>query len=229
MNIIEQIYYNDVKLHPSYFEKYKKVPEYPGQKESGGWNKHNGWRGHDFPRVWCILDFIEWTSQIELSGHIGVTDDEDPELEFVENRFSKKTVLSYPPYDLHEEIKTDENFDFFLFSQTIEHLYNPYLAIRNIRNVMKPSGLVFTSVPTINIPHMTPVHFGGYTPMGLASMFILNGFQVVKMGQWGNHDYISKIFEKHTWPDFYELANENGEVTNEERNCSQCWILARAI
>jgi len=45
MNIIEQIYYNDVKLHPSYFEKYKKVPEYPGQKESGGWNKYNGWRG----------------------------------------------------------------------------------------------------------------------------------------------------------------------------------------
>ena len=69
--------------------------------------------------------------------------------------------------------KTDEGFDFFLFSQTIEHLYNPHLAIRNIRNAMKPSGLVFTSVPTINIPHMTPVHFGGYTPMGLASMFIL--------------------------------------------------------
>lgn len=229
MSSIEQIYYNHAKLHPSYFEKYKMVPEYPGKRDSGGWNRHDGWRGHDFPRVWCILDFIEWTKEIDLSGHIGVTDEEDPELEFIESSFDKRTLLQYPPHDLHQKIQTDEKFDFFLFSQTIEHLYNPQLAIQNIRNVMKPSGLVFTSVPTINIPHMTPAHFGGLTPMGLAVLFILNGFEILKMGQWGNYDYISKIFDQHTWPDFYELSDENGEVTNEENNCCQCWILARAV
>lgn len=231
MTPIEQIYHSGVKLPKSYFEKYKKVPTFPGNKTTGGWNKTDGWRDHDFPRVWCMLDFIEWTKDLDLSGNIGYTDENDPELEFLQDKFEKHALIKYPPYDLHNEIKISENdkLDFFLFSQTLEHLYNPQLALKNIRNLMKPGGLVFTSVPTINIPHLTPTHFAGFTPMGLAMLFIVSGFEILNIGQWGNYDYICKMFKDHHWPDFYELANENGEVTNEERNCCQCWTLARAI
>ena len=89
MTPIELIYHNGIKLPKSYFEKYKKVPPFPGGKESGGWNKNDGWKGHDFPRVWCILDFIEWTKNIKLSGNIGYTDKNDPELEFIQDKFEK--------------------------------------------------------------------------------------------------------------------------------------------
>jgi|TARA_R110000824_G_scaffold155445_3_gene328174 SAM-dependent methyltransferase len=230
---INNLYNHRVRLPQSYFKKYEKVPEFPGKKDSGGWNRRDGWKGHDFPRVWCILDFIEWIEEYNahtsLGGHIGFTCPDDPELEFVEGYFEKKSLIQYPKFNLHNEIEVPEKFDFFLFSQTLEHLYNTQLAIKNIKNAMNQNGLVFTSVPTINIPHMTPVHFGGLTPMGLAALFAINGFEVLKIGQWGNHDYICKMFGNHRWPDFYELSNENGEVSNEERNCCQCWILARAL
>jgi len=67
--------------------------------------------------------------------------------------------------DLHKFINI-EKCDFFLFSQTIEHLYNPFIAIKNIYDNLNDNGYVFTSVPTNVIPHDTPFHFANWTPMG---------------------------------------------------------------
>jgi hypothetical protein len=87
---------------------------------------------------------------------------------------------------------------------------------------------VFTSVPTLNIPHSTPIHFGGFNPMGLAMLFISNGFEILEIGQWGNYDYIQKLWKTHIWPSAVELM-KNGIVSNEEKNVCQCWILARKM
>jgi hypothetical protein len=65
-----------------------------------------------------------------------------------------------------------------------------------------------------------------FTPLGLAMLFRTAGFEVIEIGQWGNYEYIQKLFGSHTWPSFTELQH-NGKVTNEERNVCQCWILAR--
>ena len=115
-----------------------------------------------------------------------------------------------------------------MFSQTIEHLYNPLLAIKKIYEHIKPGGYVFTSVPTINIPHMTPIHFNGIYPMGLVTLFESVGFNVLETGQWGNHNYIKYIFKNHDWPDYNQLKIVgNGKVVNEDKNIAQCWCLAQ--
>ena len=218
--------YNQTAPRPEYFTKWEKLPPFPGQKETGGWNKNRQWDGHDFPRTWCILDFIEWTK--DMSGeHLGFTCQEDPELEFIATKYSKHTFISYPSYDLHEIPILDEPFDFFIFSQTLEHLYDPSLAVANISKNVKADGYVFTSVPTINIPHMTPVHFGGFTPMGLAVLFHRADFDVVNLGQWGNNKYIEQMFRTQSWPDYNALKDSEGRVTNEPKNCCQCWVLAK--
>jgi SAM-dependent methyltransferase len=221
--MIEDIYKNIVSLPSSYFTKYIKLPDFPGSG-NGEWK---GWAGHDYPRTWCLLDFIEWTSSLR-GKTLAYTSTHDPELEFIYEKYEQKIILPYPQYDLHDLPNSINNsFDFFLFNQTIEHLHNPFLAMQNINRVMKKDGYVFTSVPTINIPHMTPYHFNGFTPMGLAMLFINSGFSVEKIGQWGNYKYISQLFKTHTWPDINTLKDESGLVSNEERNCCQCWILAR--
>ena len=73
-----------------------------------------------------------------------------------------------------------------VFSQTMEHLYDPLLALVNIFKVTKEGGHVFTSAPCLNIQHMTPFHYYHYTPMGLATLFVMAGFEIVEFGQWGN-------------------------------------------
>jgi SAM-dependent methyltransferase len=215
--------YNDkVKLPTSYFIKYETLPECPVKMYNFNWGDC------DFPRNWCILDFIEWTKKYNINiEHLGYTSDYDPELEFITPL--KKTLVSYPEYDLHTISNIFNNeFDFFLFNQTIEHLYNPFEAMKQIYNIVKPGGYVFTSVPTLNIPHITPFHFNGFTPMGLAILFKTANFEVIEIGQWGNFNYIEKLWKTHSWPGYNEL-NNNNSVTNEERNVCQCWILARKI
>ena len=96
------------------------------------------------------------------------------------------------------------------------------MALENIYKYVKPGGYVFTSVPTINIPHSTPIHYNGYNPMGLTLLFLSTGFDVIETGQWGNYDYINQLFKQHSWPDVSQVSH-----VNEERNVSQCWILAR--
>ena len=219
---IVKIYHEKVKLPESYFKKYEKVPYCPVSMYNYNWSYY------DFPRVWCILDFIEWIQKYNIKPeHLGFTCNDDPELEFIKP--TKKTHINYPPYDLHTIGNHFKNeFDFFLFSQTLEHLYNPFEAVKQIYETIKPGGYVFTSVPTLNIPHMMPIHFNGFTPMGLAMLFKTANFEIVEIGQWGNYDYISKLWNSHMWPG-YDSLNVNNIVRNEERNVCQCWILAKKL
>lgn len=216
---IHHMYETKVKLPDSYFKKYEVLPPCPCERFNYSWSRK------DFPRVWCILDFKEWITKYNLGrvGHLAYTSEHDPELEFISAE--KATCLNYPPYDLHT-LNHVAQYDFFLFNQTIEHLHNPFLAIQNIYNALKPGGYVFTSVPTLNIPHNTPVHFNGYNPMGLAMLFKNCKFDILEIGQWGNYDYIQKMFEQNGWPDCHELMKD-GKIANEERNVCQCWILVQ--
>lgn len=218
------IYNRNIKLNDSYFYKYVNLPVCPVKK----WN--NSWDNRDFPRVLCVLDFIEWVKKynIENIDKLAITCTSDPELEFITSTSVK--LLEYPEYDLHTfSKKIDEKFDFFIFNQTLEHLYNPFLALQNIYNVINDNGYVFTSVPTLNIPHLMPFHYNGFTPAGLGMLFKSAGFEILEIGQWGNLDYIQKLWSSHTWPDYNNLKNRNGQISNEEQNVCQCWILAKKL
>jgi SAM-dependent methyltransferase len=137
--------------------------------------------------------------------------------------------MPYPKFDLHTISNYYQNeFDFFIFNQTLEHLYNPFEAVKQIYEIVKPGGYVFTSVPTINIPHMTPFHFNGFTSMGLAMLFKTANFEIIEIGQWGNYNYIKKLWESHNWIG-YNTLNVNNKIVNEERNACQCWILAKKM
>lgn len=219
---IRHIYSTKVKKDNSYFSKYELLPPCPVK----AWDYN--WKNRDFPRNWCILDFKDWISKyVGPVGCLGYTCELDPELEFINS--SEKIKVEYPDYDLHTIGESITNkFDFFLFNQTLEHLYNPFMALKSIYKTLKPGGYVFTSVPTLNIPHNTPIHYNGFNPMGLAMLFLSCGFEVIEIGQWGNYEYISKLWKTHSWPGFNEL-NHAGRVTNEEGNVCQCWILAKKL
>ena len=73
---------------------------------------------------------------------------------------------------------------------------------------------------------MTPIHFNGFTPMGLAMLFKTANFEIIENGQWGNLNYICKLWGTHNWPG-YNMLNTNNIVTNEEQNVCQCWILVK--
>ena len=218
---INDIYINIVKKNQSYFNNV--VQSCPVKM----WNYD--WSGKDAPRCLCICNFIEWTTKYNLN-HVDIlnlTSSDDPELEFITaNKINIYSYLYNTPesVDLHH-FKNQDKCDFFIFNQTIEHLYNPFLAIKNIYDNIKPGGYVFTSVPTLCIPHDTPFHFANWTPMGLAMLFMSAGFKIKETGQWGNRNYIINAFNNgHDFPDLNKCGSHN-----EETNVCGCWLLAQKM
>lgn len=223
--------YNEEELVKLYNEKIKKSNEYFNKYSNINLKSHSNnksiknWINMDLPRIFAILDLQEWIDKYELKNikSLGYTSNIDPEILFFDSE--EKTKMEYPEYDLHISYKEFENkFDFFMFNQTLEHLYNPLLSLKNIYRYIKQGGYVFTSVPNINIPHSTPIHYGGINPMGLGVLFISAGFEIVETGQWGNFNYLEKLFRTHSWPSL-----NNCPTYNEEKNVAQCWILAKKL
>jgi SAM-dependent methyltransferase len=218
---LNQIYNKHCNLSYNYFKKYEKILNFilPG-------------RYVDFPRRWTVLDFIEWTHKhnINLVDKLLITGI-DQEMAYL--KYNKVTMMDYNvdpiKYDLHIFDLPEKDYDFCLFSQTLEHLYNPQLAMERIYEHIKPGGYVFTSVPTNNIPHLTPIHFQHFTPMGLAILFISTGFEVLEIGQFGNKRYIEYIFEKLWYPTYEEIIDKDGLIPNDPAHVCQCWILAKKI
>lgn len=212
--------YTTTVLRPEwYFAQYRQIPPCP----ISSWD--HSWKDKDAPRCFTILDFQKWITERGICAErLGYTAESDPELELLPTK--TKVFLPYPAYDLHVlSSHYRDAFDFLLVNQTLEHLQSPQIALKSMYDALVPGGYLFVSVPTINIPHSTPYHYGGYNPMGLAVMSIEAGFTVCEIGQWGNTRYIRTLFDENAWPDVYRVMEPSGDILNEDRAVCQCWAL----
>jgi SAM-dependent methyltransferase len=221
---IIELYREKVKRPASYFESLPATLPCPVP----GFERT--WVVGDYSRVRIVLDFQKWIQKysLERPNCLGVTSQTEPELYFLNPVHIE--YLPYPPVDLHAlDEHCNDFFDMFIFNQTLEHLYNPFKAVQSIFKALKSGGTVFTSVPTLSIPHLIPIHFAGFTPMGLAMLFATNGFEILEIGQWGCQKYIEEQYKRLDFisADILEKVYEGGLIPNEEPYCVQCWILAR--
>jgi len=191
-------------------------------------NKNWKWEGNDFRRVISLLEFEEFISSNNLSFEkaLGLNGENDPEFEFVSCR--ETTIVRYEDdiinHDLHNLNLPCKDYDFVMINQTLEHVYNPILCLQNAYSHMRKGGILYANVPANNIPHSTPHHFyTGITATGLGAMAKTAGFEILKIGQWGNYEYLQKIFSTHDWPDYRMLANPG---INEFENPVDVWIFA---
>ncbi|MDX6665479.1 MAG: hypothetical protein QOG68_1685 [Solirubrobacteraceae bacterium] len=171
-------------------------------------------RRMDFPRLVVILEFERLIAERSIrAGDVLVLnggETGDPELAHLpHDRVETYDFETDPEHaDLHTLHFADgRQFDFVVFSQTLEHLYNPPLALDNAFAVTRPGGWMWTSVPTLSGLHQMPFHFStGLTPIGLAAMVAAAGFEVLDVGQWGNTKYIAHLFDLGMIPTYYDLA-----------------------
>uniref|UniRef100_A0A6U6GYX8 Methyltransferase type 11 domain-containing protein n=1 Tax=Odontella aurita TaxID=265563 RepID=A0A6U6GYX8_9STRA len=214
---IEELWRTKVRPSKSYLRKYADIAPHVEENQRSGrkWQ----WEGKAFGRIWTVLDFREWAAKYNLTepDHLLSTSLGDPELEYLRPRNVTEYVHRKDGMpndgDLHyipEEVNPSRDFDLVVFSQTMEHLYDPLLCLRNLFGFMRPGGYIFTSTCTTNQPHMTPFHFFHYTPMGLAVMLERAGFEVLEVGVWGNVEYDMGLFRDHKWSDYRDLVRAGG-------------------
>jgi hypothetical protein len=183
------------------------------------------WDNKDFPRVIIVLEFQRMVKKYGLQSEKLLTFNNynDPEIECMPTW--GRVDLNYgEAFDVHKPIGYDHTFDFAILSQTVEHLYSPFLAIENIRRSLKDNAYIFCSVPVVNILHdANDTMMTGLSPLGLGCMFRSCGFKIIEIGQWGTQEYINFIFKNHYWPSYNHLKS----YVNEFNNPVQTWILAQ--
>ena len=207
---VQKLYDDFIKINNTgeYRDRYTPLPI---QKNNKTWK----WEGKDFPRVISLLEFERYVEKykFDIDNLLIFNGENDPELEFLQGKVKNIDNASYEKdvinYDLHRLNLGGKKYDFVCLHQTLEHVYNPYQCLVNIKNHLTPNGYVYINVPANNVPHSEPFHYyTGYTPMGLAALAHQSGLKILEIGQWGNLEYIIKLFTRQPgWSDFTQLNN----------------------
>jgi len=220
---IEHLYRKHVHIHDTaeYSRRYSRLPINENNRE---WR----WEGKDVARVIAVLEFARICSLHQLTAkHLLTFNGEgDPELEHL--RYERHSNFNYTDgpvdYDLQTLRIPRHAYDFVMLNQTLEHVYHPLLCLENVRDFLAPGAYIYANVPTVNIPHSTPFHYyTGFTPTGLACLLRACEFEVIEVGQWGNAEYIGRMFKTQSWPDFRQLRSYAGDFNNPVI----AWVLAR--
>uniref|UniRef100_A0A7S2RQ23 Methyltransferase type 11 domain-containing protein n=1 Tax=Mucochytrium quahogii TaxID=96639 RepID=A0A7S2RQ23_9STRA len=136
----------------------------------------------------------------------------------------KKTSTGKVIGDIHDlNYIPGNSYDLIYMPQTLEHAHNPFLAIQNIYRITNHGGLVISSQPFITRPHMTPIHYFGFTPYGVESVFSSSGFVVEKIKCWGNDEYAKKVLIDRKWP----KLNDMEDFSTSKNRYAQCTIFAK--
>lgn len=191
-------------------------------------NKKWKWEDKDFPRIPSLISFISIVQelQIEPKKMLMFNAASDPEIEYLKvgTIHNVNYIDDKDKNDMHTFNFFEKDYDFVMLNQTLEHLYNPFKALLNVYSHMKAGGYIYLNAPSNNKPHDIPNHFyTGFTATGLGALLIESGFEIIKLGQWGNIDYLIKIFKKG-WTDYRENIWDNN------KECPViCWALARKL
>jgi len=81
---------------------------------------------------------------------------------------------------------TDNFCDAIICTEVLEHVFNVRETIMEFNRVLKPSGLVFISVPFIMGLHEEPYDFFRYTKFGLRKMLLENKFKDISIKETNN-------------------------------------------
>lgn len=93
--------------------------------------------------------------------------------------------LRFPSFDLCASVPA-ETFDLVICEQVLEHVVDPWRAVRTLRELCRPGGHVLVSTPFLVRVHKEPSDFWRFTPDGLRVLLESADLEVVALESWGN-------------------------------------------
>jgi SAM-dependent methyltransferase len=123
------------------------------------------------------------------------------------------TSLDFPAFDVCAPRGDEGTYDVVICEQVIEHVIDPFLAVRNLRALTRPGGYVIVSTPFLIRVHELPAYgmrdYWRFTPNGMRQLLESAGLTVEEIGSWGNRRVVVGNFDR--WPSFrrwHPLGNE---------------------
>jgi len=95
-------------------------------------------------------------------------------------------AVFYPEFDLLDPPAELPTYDVVICEQVLEHVADPALALRTLRRLTAPDGLLVVSTPFLVKPHYFPHDYWRFTPEGLQLLLTNAGFEIEELRSWGN-------------------------------------------
>jgi SAM-dependent methyltransferase len=126
------------------------------------------------------------------------TDYESADFEKVSKDYGETTYVCDITVGIPVE---DGRFEFLLFNQTLEHINEPMLALKELNRVLAPGGTLLCTVPLFYEEHEQPYDFFRYTQFAHRHMFKQAGFEIEKIdwleGFFGTCGYMLECIYKY--------------------------------
>jgi SAM-dependent methyltransferase len=148
-------------------------------------------------------------SAVEVSGHANAR-----------HGFKEFVTLTYPEFDVcvGGDVGT---FDIVFCEQVLEHVPDPWAAMRVLASLAKPGGHVVVSTPFLLRIHPHPEDFWRFTPDALLLLAAGADLDVIETGSWGNESAVrANLGMWRRYRPWHSLANQENIAIN-------CWLFAR--
>jgi SAM-dependent methyltransferase len=110
-------------------------------------------------------------------------------------------ALVFPDFDLCGPLAHRQRYDVVICEQVLEHVADPWAAVRNLRELCEPGGHVVVSTPFMIRVHELPIYamhdYWRFTPRGLRTLLEGAGLEVIEVGSWGNSAAV--VGNLHRW------------------------------
>jgi SAM-dependent methyltransferase len=139
---------------------------------------------------------------------------------------TKIRATDYPEVDIHSMPYKDATYDYVFADQVLEHVKKPWIAIQEIRRVLKPGGLTVLTTCLLNAVHGVPYDYWRYTPDGLR-VLCEDFHEIHEAAGQGDLEFVIKCLRNKRGEQIRPGSSaEKGAMADDGKNLLHVWVIA---
>jgi len=118
----------------------------------------------------------------------------------------------------------DDHYDFVILDEILEHVPKPWVAVEEVRRILKPGGTLITSTPFMIAVHKVPEDYWRFTKD--AMRVLLDQYATVETHSWGNKDSVTFVMKGMMVTTREAIDAGAFDLTNVEKYAIDVWAYA---
>lgn len=115
-------------------------------------------------------------------------------------------------------------YDFVILDEILEHVEKPWIAVEEVRRILKPGGTLITSSPFMIAVHKVPEDYWRFTKEAMC--VLLESYSSVETHSWGNPSAVSYLMDGMMVTTRDAIEAGVFDLTNIEKFAVDVWAYA---